>query len=291
MSGVVVLRTAEAVERTVASWRARGHSVSFVPTMGALHEGHLSLVSVARKRANRVIVSIFVNPAQFGPGEDFTQYPQTFDDDMEMLSRAGAHAIFLPDEHMIYPMGFSTSVIVSGLTDSLCGRFRPGHFDGVTTVCAVLFGIVRPDIAVFGRKDAQQLTVIRRMVRDLRMGIEVVSAPVIREPDGLAMSSRNRYLRSEERRQASALYRGLCRAADLVAEGERNAGRIVARAMEIIDASPLVAVQYLELVDPFSLKPLGRMKRKGLLAIAAYVGDTRLIDNLMLGPEGAIEED
>jgi len=291
VSGVVVLKTAEAVERTVASWRSRGHSISLVPTMGALHEGHLSLVSIARKRSKRVIVSIFVNPAQFGPDEDFSEYPRTFEEDREKLSRAGAHAIFLPDEHMIYPMGFSTSVLVSGLTESLCGRFRPGHFNGVTTVCAVLFGIVRPDIAVFGRKDAQQLTVIRRMVRDLHMRVQVVSGPVVREPDGLAMSSRNRYLRTEERRQSTALYRGLCKAAELVSDGERNADRIVGRAMEIIDSSPLVMVQYIELVDPFSLKPLLRMKRKGLLAVAASVGETRLIDNIMLGPEGAIEEE
>jgi pantoate--beta-alanine ligase len=291
MSGVVVLRTPESVERTVSSWRRMGHTVALVPTMGALHEGHISLVSIARKRCKRVIVSIFVNPAQFAPGEDFMEYPRSFEEDRARLEESGAHAVFVPDEHMIYPMGFSTTVEVSGITDSLCGRFRPGHFNGVSTVCAVLFGMVKPDVVVFGRKDAQQLAVIRRMVRDLWMGLEIVSGPTLREADGLAMSSRNRYLRDEERRQATALYRGLMRSAQFAAEGERNAERLIARAMETIESSPLLAVQYLELVDPFSLKPLKRLKAKGLLAVAAHIGKTRLIDNVMIGPSGAVEED
>lgn len=265
-------------------WRAEGMRIGLVPTMGALHRGHISLVSLALGEADRVIVSIFVNPSQFGPGEDFASYPSVFDEDLMKLEEAGAHCVFSPSVDEIYPDGFSTSVNVSGLTETLCGKYRPGHFSGVATVCAVMLNIVRPDIAVFGRKDAQQLAVIRRMADDLRLGVEIHAGEIIREPDGLAMSSRNSYLNPEERKQASVIRSGLSRAAELVSEGERNAERICAAVREVIDEAPLATVQYLELVDPDSMKPVPKLTTPALLAVAVYFGHTRLIDNVILKP-------
>lgn len=258
--------------------------IGLVPTMGALHRGHLSLVSIALKEADRVIVSIFVNPSQFGRGEDLSSYPSDFDEDLKKLEETGAHCVFFPSVDEIYPEGFSTSIHVSGLTDTLCGRYRPGHFDGVATVCTILLRIARPDIAVFGRKDAQQLAVIRRMADDLRLGVEIHAGEIVREPDGLAMSSRNSYLNPEERKQAPVIYSGLSRAAELVLDGERNAERIYSAVREVIDEAPLAALQYLELVDPFTMKPLLKLTTPALLAVAVYFGRTRLIDNLILKP-------
>ncbi len=258
--------------------------IGLVPTMGALHKGHLSLVSLALGTADRVIVSIFVNPSQFGPGEDFASYPSVFDEDLMKLEEAGAHCVFSPSVDEIYPDGFSTSVNVSGITETLCGKYRPGHFSGVATVCAVLFGIVRPDIAVFGRKDAQQLAVIRRMADDLRIDVEIHAGEIIREPGGLAMSSRNSYLNTEERKQASIIFSGLSRAVELVSEGERDPERICGAVREVIDEAPLANLQYLELVDPDSMKPLSKLTTPALLAVAVYFGHTRLIDNVILNP-------
>lgn len=258
--------------------------VGLVPTMGALHQGHLSLVSLALGEADRVIVSIFVNPSQFGPGEDLSSYPSTVDEDLKKLEEAGAHCVFLPVVDEIYPEGFSTSIHVSGQTDTLCGRHRPGHFDGVATVCVVLFSIVQPDIAVFGRKDAQQLAVIRRVIGDLRLGVEIHAGDIVREPDGLAMSSRNSCLGTEERKQASVIYSGLSRAEELILEGERDAGRICSAVREVIAQAPLAILQYLELVDPCSMKPVSKLTTPALLAVAVYFGHTRLIDNVILKP-------
>ena len=258
--------------------------VGLVPTMGALHEGHLSLVSLALGETDRVVVSIFVNPSQFGPEEDLASYPDTFDEDVKKLEEAGVHCVFCPSNDEIYPEGFSTSIHVSGLTDTLCGKYRTGHFDGVSTVCAVLFSIVRPDIALFGRKDAQQLAVIRRMVDDLRFGIDILAGEIIRECDGLAMSSRNSYLSSQERVQASVIYRGLSRAAELVSKGERVVERIYDAVREVIETAPLATIQYLELVDPDSMKPVSKLTTPALLAVAVYFGHTRLIDNVILKP-------
>ncbi len=272
------------VGKLVEQWRNAGMKVGFVPTMGALHQGHLSLVSLALEEADRVIVSIFVNPSQFGRGEDLSSYPSNFDEDLKKLDEAGAHCVFFPSVDEIYPEGFSTSIHVSGLTDTLCGRFRSGHFDGVATVCAILLSIVRPDTALFGRKDAQQLAVIRRMVDDLRLGVEIHAGDIEREPDGLAMSSRNSYLDPEERKQASVINSGLSRAAELVLEGERDAERICSAVREVIDKAPLATLQYLELVDPDSMKPLSKLTTPALLAVAVYFGHTRLIDNLILEP-------
>ncbi|MEN8208449.1 MAG: pantoate--beta-alanine ligase [Candidatus Fermentibacteria bacterium] len=278
------MRTAAQVGKLVERWRAAGMRIGLVPTMGALHRGHLSLVSIALKEADRVIVSIFVNPSQFGRGEDLSSYPSDFDEDLKKLEETGAHCVFFPSVDEIYPEGFSTSIHVSGLTDTLCGRYRPGHFDGVATVCTILLRIARPDIAVFGRKDAQQLAVIRRMADDLRLGVEIHAGEIVREPDGLAMSSRNSYLNPEERKQAPVIYSGLSRAAELVLDGERNAERIYSAVREVIDEAPLAALQYLELVDPFTMKPLLKLTTPALLAVAVYFGRTRLIDNLILKP-------
>jgi len=258
--------------------------IGLVPTMGALHEGHLSLVSVALGVVDRVVVSIFVNPFQFGPGEDLASYPVTFDEDLMKLEETGVHCVFLPSIDEVYPDGFSTTVKVTGLTESLCGRYRPGHFEGVSTVCAVLFGIVQPDITVFGRKDAQQLAVIRRMVDDLRLGVEILAGEIIREPDGLAMSSRNSYLSPEERNQASVIFSGLSRACELVSEGERIVERICDAVREVIEIAPLASIQYLELVDPSTMKPVIKLTTPALLAVAVYFGHTRLIDNVILKP-------
>ncbi|MCK4505373.1 MAG: pantoate--beta-alanine ligase [Candidatus Aegiribacteria sp.] len=291
MSAVPVLRTIEEVRKTVDEWRCSGRTIGFVPTMGALHQGHLSLVSKALDHADSVIVSIFVNPAQFGQDEDFESYPRTISDDIDKLEKAGVNAVFYPEKDIIYPEGSSTSVHVSNLTETLCGKQRPGHFDGVATVCAILFGIVKPDIAVFGRKDAQQLAVIKRMVQDLRFDIRIVGADIYREHDGLAVSSRNRYLRPIERTQATALFRGLSRAAELAGKGERDTGRLCEVARQIIKKSPLAVVQYLEIVDQDTMKPVERLDGPGLLAVAVYFGKTRLIDNIVLNPGANCKED
>ncbi len=276
------MRTAEQVGKLVDRWRSAGRRIGFVPTMGALHKGHLSLVSLALREADRVVVSIFVNPTQFGSGEDLGSYPGAFNEDLAKLEKAGVHCVFSPSVDEVFPDGFSTSVNVSGLTETLCGKYRLEHFNGVATVCAILFSIVKPDIAVFGRKDAQQLAVIRRMVDDLRFSIDILAGEIIRECDGLAMSSRNSYLNSSERKQASVIYRGLSRATELVSEGERVAERIYDAVREVIGTAPLATIQYLELVDPVTMMPVEKLTTPALLAVAVYFGHTRLIDNVIL---------
>ena len=275
-------RIAEMVEK----WKREGLRVGFVPTMGALHRGHLSLVELALQRADRVVVSIFVNPSQFGPEEDLKSYPRHPEKDVEALEEAGVHGVFCPSEDDIYPPGFSTGVHVSGLAETLCGRYRKGHFDGVATVCAVLFGIVKPDLAVFGRKDAQQLAVIRRMVADLRIGVRILSGEIVREPDGLALSSRNSYLTAEERRQAPVIHRSLKTAEEMFREGERDADTIKEAVLKGISTAPMARVQYVEVVDPGTMEPLKTANPPALLAVAVYFGHTRLIDNVVLKPRG-----
>ncbi len=284
MTGIPVLKTSDLVKTLVDSWRGAGMKVGFVPTMGALHRGHLSLVAAALERTDRVIVSIFVNPAQFGPGEDLDSYPRTFTEDLIKLEEAGVHGVFFPSGAEIYPDGFSTSVHVSGLTENLCGKYRPDHFNGVATVCAVLFGIVRPDIAVFGRKDAQQLAVIKRMVKDLRLDVDILAVDIFREPDGLAMSSRNSYLNPDERKQAAVIFEGLSKAVEMVSGGERRTDQICSGVREFIAGAPLAKIQYLEIVDIDSLRPVDMLTTPCLLAIAVYFGKTRLIDNVILKP-------
>jgi pantoate--beta-alanine ligase len=278
----VVTGLVEAME-AASTWKAEGHSLALVPTMGALHEGHLSLVRAAAAKCDRVAVSIFVNPAQFSPGEDLDRYPATPERDLGLLEKAGVDLVFTPRSSDVYPPGFSTWIDVADLSGKLCGAFRPGHFRGVATVCCILFDIFRPDVAVFGQKDAQQLAIVKRMVRDLRLGILVIPCPVVREPDGLAMSSRNALLSDVERVGAPAIFLGLTRAGELAAApGAVGAQAIVGRFLETIEAHPVLKVQYAELVDPDSFEPLEKLDSRGLLAVAVHAGSTRLIDNVLL---------
>jgi pantoate--beta-alanine ligase len=264
--------------------RARGQSVGFVPTMGALHEGHLALVRLAKQRASFVVASVFVNPTQFGPHEDFARYPRDLAGDSAKLASAGADAVFAPDARAMYPEGEATRVRVVGLTDPLCGAFRPGHFEGVTTIVAKLFVLVGPSIAVFGRKDYQQLKVLERMAKDLFLPIEVVGHPIVRDPDGLAMSSRNAYLSPAERTRALALSRGLARASSAFDAGERDAAKLRALVHDEV-AKAADSIDYVDVLDPERLAPFaaGRAGDRALAAIACRVGTTRLIDNRVLG--------
>ncbi|HJQ98346.1 MAG TPA: pantoate--beta-alanine ligase [Candidatus Polarisedimenticolaceae bacterium] len=269
------------IVRTVAAMRAAvaGRRVGFVPTMGYLHEGHLSLVREAKKRADVVAVSIFVNPTQFGPHEDLSRYPRDLDRDVAMLAKEGVDLVFVPEASEIYPPGARTFVEVAGLSDRLEGKSRPGHFRGVATVVTKLFEIVQPRVAVFGQKDAQQALVIRRMVRDLLIDVDIVVAPTRRDEDGVALSSRNVYLSAEERKAARAIPRALAAARKTWQEGERDARKIVAAARAVLDAEPLLRVDYLALVDAETLDPVERAGGEMLLAVAVFAGKTRLIDN------------
>lgn len=280
----VVTTPSELRARCDAS-RALGQRVALVPTMGALHEGHLALVTEARKRADRVVVSIFVNPTQFGPNEDFAKYPRDLSRDVAKLSEAGV--VFAPAVDAVYPAGDQTRVRVGAIADSLCGPHRPGHFEGVATVVSKLFGIVGPAVAVFGRKDYQQLAVIRRVVTDLFLPIEIVGFPIVREADGLALSSRNAYLSAEERRRALGLSRGLARAAHAFGAGDDRVGALRSLAEAEVRAVA-TSIDYVTLADADSLTPLAdddRVTGRAVLAIACRVGQTRLIDNFVLGED------
>jgi|SRR5271166_1160486 len=258
--------------------------LGLVPTMGALHEGHLSLVRAARAQCDAVAVSLFVNPTQFGPTEDLAKYPRPFERDCQLLEKEGIDILFAPPVEEIYPQGAVSWVVVEGLSGKLDGRSRPGHFRGVTTMVAKLFHILEPDGAFFGQKDAAQLAVIRRMVRDLNFPVEVVACPIVREPDGLAMSSRNTYLNREERVRALVLQRALKEARQQFQAGERSAAKLIAAAKEVFAGEPQVRLDYLEIVDPDTLDPVERISQKALVAVAGYVGSTRLIDNTILEP-------
>lgn len=264
-------------------WRNEGKVIGFVPTMGYLHEGHLSLVRQARRDNDVVVVSIFVNPTQFGPGEDFERYPRDLDRDTSLLEPIGVEAVFVPEAQDMYPPDYRTYVEVEDITTRLCGASRPGHFRGVTTVCCKLFNIVQPHRAYFGKKDFQQYVVLRSMVRDLNMDLEIVPMPIVREPDGLAMSSRNTYLNPEERRAALCLHRSLKRAQELFAQGERDADTIREEVIKVIQAEPLAAIDYVEVVDPDLLTPVEEVGEGTLVALAVKVGPARLIDNTQLG--------
>ncbi len=264
--------------------RRAGRRVGLVPTMGALHEGHLSLVRAARAASDVVAASIFVNPTQFGPNEDLAKYPRSFERDCELLDREGVELLFAPSVEEMYPAGAVTWVTVEELSSKLDGRSRPGHFRGVTTVVAKLFHIVEPDAAFFGQKDAAQVAIIRRMVRDLNLPVEIVVGAIVREPDGLAMSSRNAYLDAEQRKHALTLHRSLTRVRDLVREGERNAARLIAAGRKKFAAEKSVRLDYFEVVNPETLDPIEDVSGGGLVAVAAYVGNTRLIDNLLIEP-------
>ena len=262
--------------------RRGGKRLGFVPTMGALHEGHLSLVRGARAASDVVAASIFVNPTQFGPNEDLAKYPRSFERDCELLEREGVEFVFAPSVEEMYPAGAVTWVTVEELSGKLDGRSRPGHFRGVTTVVSKLFHIVEPDKAYFGQKDAAQVAIIRRMVRDLNLAVEIVVCPIVREPDGLAMSSRNAYLSPEERKRALVLHHSLMRVQQRVAAGERDAMHLVAAGREEFARESSVRLDYFEIVDPATLDPVKDVSSEALVAVAAYVGTTRLIDNLLI---------
>ena len=255
----------------------------FVPTMGYLHEGHLSLVRQAKAENASVVVSIFVNPAQFGPGEDLGKYPRNLERDLSMLEKEGVAAVFTPEPRDIYPPGFSTWVDVDNITERLEGAARPGHFRGVTTVVAKLFNIVQPQRAYFGQKDAQQALVLTKMAADLDMGIEVITLPTVREPDGLAMSSRNSYLKGEEREAAKVLIKSLRLAQDLFLGGEADIRKITDEMRRLIGKEPLARIDYISIADTITLKELDKVKPPALVSLAVYIGKTRLIDNIVLG--------
>jgi pantoate--beta-alanine ligase len=272
------------MQRWSGAKRRQERRIVLVPTMGFLHEGHLSLVREGRKLGDELVVSIFVNPAQFAPHEDYGSYPRGFERDCQMLEKEGVGVIFRPAAEEIYPEGYQTYVEVEKLGAPLCGAFRPGHFRGVATVVAKLFNIVRPHAAIFGAKDFQQLQVIRRMVADLNFDVEVVGHPLVRERDGLAMSSRNSYLSEVERRAALSLRRGLVQAESLVRAGERVGQRIIEAARGELDKEPLVCLEYAQLCDPETLTEVKTVDRESLLALAVKIGRTRLIDNTILRP-------
>jgi pantoate--beta-alanine ligase len=258
--------------------------IAFVPTMGALHEGHVSLMRAAKARCDVVAVSIFVNPLQFAPTEDLAKYPRAFDHDRELLEKEAIDILFAPTPEEMYPPGDVTYVTVEGLSDKLCGKSRPGHFRGVTTVVAKLFHIVEPDFAFFGQKDAAQATIIRRMVRDLNLPVEIAVCPIVREPDGLAMSSRNAYLSPQERKSALVLHRSLTQVKNRFDQGERNAARLLAAGKQVLAQEPSVRLDYFEIVDPTELEPVQELATAALVAVAAFVGNTRLIDNIVVKP-------
>jgi pantoate--beta-alanine ligase len=282
---MLILTSAAEVTAVSKEAHRAGKRVGFVPTMGALHEGHLSLVRTARAQSDIVVVSVFVNPTQFGPAEDFSKYPRDPERDAAMLAAEKTDCLFLPETEEMYPAGAESWVTVAGLGEKLDGRSRPGHFRGVTTVVAKLFNIVQPDFAFFGQKDAAQVAIISKMVRDLNFDVRVVVCPIVRETDGLAMSSRNAYLNPEQRKQALVLYRSLMRVQNLVDRGETSAARLSVAGTQVIAEEPAVKLDYFEIVDRATLDPVTDISAGALVAVAAYVGATRLIDNLIvMGP-------
>lgn len=276
---MIISESVQEVRKVTANWKKRGFSVGLVPTMGYLHPGHISLIERARKENDMVVVSIFVNPIQFGPNEDLDKYPRDMAHDREVCEKAGAELIFAPQPSEMYPCENLAFVDIRGLGDGLCGAKRPGHFRGVCTVVSKLFNIVLPDRAYFGEKDAQQLAIIKRMVKDLNFGTMIVSCPIVREPDGLAMSSRNLYLSPEERKAALSISRSLSAAKELMRKGEKDAVKIRETIVAGISAEPLARIDYAEIVDSADLSPVQRIEKPVLAAVAVYFGKTRLIDN------------
>src|SRR3982074_1933629 len=276
-----ICTTIEEMRTACLALRSR-RRLGFVPTMGALHEGHLSLVRAAKASCDVVAASIFVNPKQFGPSEDFGTYPRAFERDRSLLQKEGVELLFAPPVEEMYPLDGVTWVTVEELSNKLDGRSRPGHFRGVTTVVSKLFHIVEPDAAFFGQKDAAQVAILRRMVRDLNFPVEIVVCPIVREPDGLAMSSRNAYLDSQQRKRALVLKRALMKAKKLADQGERNVAKLLATAREELASEPVVQLDYLEIVDPDSLDAVEDTSNGAVMVVAAFVGTTRLIDNIVL---------
>lgn len=276
-----IVKTISEVRNEVKNWRKQGLSVGLVPTMGYLHEGHKSLIERACKENDKVVVSVFVNPTQFGPGEDLVTYPRDIQRDAALCEDAGAALIFNPEPEEMYFDDFHTYVTMESLSDELCGKTRPIHFRGVCTVVSKLFHIVAPDRAYFGQKDAQQLAIIKRMVRDLNFDIEIVGCPIVREADGLAKSSRNTYLNPEERKAALVLSRAVRLGQELIQKGERNADVIVEKMKQLIEEEPLAKIDYVQAVDAISIQPVAEIKGTVLVAMAVYIGKTRLIDNFI----------
>jgi pantoate--beta-alanine ligase len=281
-----LIHTVAWMKQLAAEARRGDRLLGLVPTMGALHEGHLSLVREAKKQCSPVVVSIFVNPKQFGPSEDFQKYPRTLDADRAALEALGVDCVFAPTPEQIYPLGFRTSVSVEGLGDRLEGRSRPGHFRGVTTVVLKLFEITLPRFAFFGRKDAQQARIIRQMTGDLDLDTELVVCPIVREPDGLALSSRNAYLSASDRRAATVLYRSLDTLRRDVSSGDRDVLHLLATVRKMIESEPGVALDYAEIVDADTLEPVMALRKTCYMLLAARVGSTRLIDNALIEPAG-----
>jgi pantoate--beta-alanine ligase len=278
-----ILRDINSIRSKIREARLQGKTIGFVPTMGYLHEGHLSLLRRAREENGLTILSIFVNPLQFGVGEDYEDYPRDLDGDAARAETAGCDIIFAPSVREMYPKGYATFVEVERLTDELCGASRPGHFRGVTTVVTKLFNIVTPDHAYFGQKDAQQAMVLQRMAKDLNMDLAVVILPTVREKDGLAMSSRNTYLDPEERKQAVILSQSLKRAAEIITDGERSAQAIITWIASNIASAPLAKIDYINIVDIQEIKPVETINGPVLIALAVRFGKTRLIDNIIVG--------
>ncbi|MDR1242143.1 MAG: pantoate--beta-alanine ligase [Deltaproteobacteria bacterium] len=277
-----ILHTVKETRELVRAWRINGERIGLVPTMGFLHEGHFSLMRRAKRENDRVVTSIFVNPIQFGPKEDFASYPRDMEADSAACRHEAVDLIFAPTVEEMYPVGFCSYIDMDKITAGLCGKSRPGHFRGVCTVVAKLFNIVTPDKAYFGQKDAQQVAVIQRMTRDLSMGLEIVSCPTVRESDGLAKSSRNAYLSAEERKAALAVSRAVFKGEKLVKEkGERDAGRLIAAMRETLAAEPLAKVDYIEVVGAESMEKVDRIDGSTLVALAVFIGKTRLLDNFV----------
>lgn len=281
-----VLRSLAEMKAFSRERRAAGATIGLVPTMGYLHEGHLSLVRECRANADITVVSVFVNPIQFGPTEDLRSYPRDLQRDVKMLEKVGVDVVFTPSEGEIFPPGYGTYVEVRGLQDRLCGPSRPGHFRGVCTVVLKLFNIVRPDVAFFGWKDAQQLIILRKMARDLNLDVRIEGVPLVRDVEGLALSSRNSYLSAEERRAALVLSKGLREAEAMAGAGEKGAKAIIAKVIETIGKEPLARIDYVEIVSMDDLAPLERINGEALVALAVYIGKTRLIDTIRISGKG-----
>ncbi|NLD47294.1 MAG: pantoate--beta-alanine ligase [Clostridiaceae bacterium] len=277
-----IIKTIQEIREEIKKHRGQGKTVGFVPTMGYLHEGHLSLVNASKKQNDITVMSIFVNPVQFGPNEDFEKYPRDTQSDLKKAETAGVDFVFLPSVSEMYPEGYKTYVSVEGITEVLCGKSRPGHFKGVTTIVTKLFNIVKPTRAYFGQKDAQQVAVIMKMVRDLDMDIEIVSCPIIRESDGLAMSSRNVYLKPEERKAAVILSRALFEAVDLIKNGCRNRDEVIEYLRKRINKEELAQIDYAEAVNAITLEDSALLEGRVLVALAVRFGNTRLIDNVIV---------
>ncbi len=281
-----VIQETAVIQQRCLALRAAGKTISFVPTMGYLHEGHLSMLRAGRKQSDVLVLSIFVNPTQFGPNEDLDNYPQDMENDLALAESVGVDLVWTPSPEQVYPLGYASYVEVEGLTDTLCGASRPGHFRGVTTVVCKLLNVVQPNVALFGQKDFQQLAVIRRMVADLNMPVEINGLPIVREDDGLAMSSRNVYLSADQRQQALILSRSIKHAQALVRASERDSARVLTALQQMIEEQPETRIDYLQICHQFTLEDQATIDKNSVLLMAVFIGNTRLIDNSFLLPTG-----